>query len=187
MATTEKPTIDETYSRAGNTSDLTVDPEARGAADVLIAAGMVGLSPSKSLGMALMRLHSEYDGAARLRDGATAIDVALLAARLRQLPGVVGMVTERASVWGMEQPGAKALAVVLWWLDKRCKRCTGRLYERIPGSPGLSNIRCRSCNGTGEAHLPHGSDGRRLVNYMDASLHAGRDGLKKRLHHTGIV
>ena len=67
-------------------------------------------------------------------------------------------------------------------------RATGDLrdyHAQFPGSPGLSNIRCRSCNGTGEAHLPHGSDGRRLVNYMDASLHAGRDGLKKRLHNTG--
>ena len=182
---TDKPTIDETYSRAGNTSNLTVEADRRGAGDVLIAAGMVGLSPSKSLGMALMRLHSEYDSAARLRDGATAIDVALLAARLRQLPGVVGMVAERASVWGMEQPKDKALSVVLWWLDKRCKRCTGRLFERIPGSPGLSNIRCRACNGIGESHLPHGSDGRRLANFIDASLHAGRDGLKKRLHNTG--
>ena len=58
---TDKPTIDETYSRAGNTSNLTVEADRRGAGDVLIAAGMVGLSPSKSLGMALMRLHSEYD------------------------------------------------------------------------------------------------------------------------------
>lgn len=180
---TDKPTIDETYSRAGNTSNLTVEADRRGDADVLIAAGMIGAS--KSLGMALLRLHSEYDGASRLREDATMLDVAMLAARLRGLPAVVGMVTERASLWGMEQPKDKALAVVLWWLDKRCKRCTGRLFEKIPGSPGLSNIRCRSCNGTGEAHLPHGSDGRRLVNYMDASLHAGRDGLKKRLHNTG--
>jgi len=178
---TEKTTIEETYSRAGNTSNLAVEADRRGAGDVLIAAGMVGLNPSKSLGMALMRLHSEYDGAARLRDGATAIDVALLAARLRQLPGVVGMVTERASVWGMEQPGAKALAVVLWWLDKQCRRCTGRLFETIPGTPALSAIRCRACNGLGESHLPNGSDGRRLVNYIEASLHAGRDGLKRRL------
>jgi len=181
MATTEKPTIDETYSRAGNTSDLTVDPEARGAADVLIAAGMVGLSPSKSLGMALMRLHSEYDGASRLREDATMLDVAMLAARLRGLPGVVGAVTERAAVWGMEQPKDKALAVVLWWLDKQCRRCTGRMFEPIPGTPALSAIRCRVCNGTGESHLPNGSDGRRLVNYIEASLHAGRDGLKRRL------
>lgn len=179
---TDKPSVDEVYSRAGNTSNLTVEADRRGAGDVLIAAGMVGLSPSKSLGMALMRLHSEYDSAARLRDGATAIDVALLAARLRALPGVVGKLTERAAVWGMEWPSDKALAAVLWWLDKQCRRCTGRLFEPIPGTPALSAIRCRACNGLGESHLPNGSDGRRLVNYIEASLHAGRDGLKRRVH-----
>ena len=178
---TDKPTIDESYSRAGNTSNLTVEADRRGAGDVLIAAGMVGLSPSKSLGMALMRLHSEYDSAARLREGATAIDVALLAARLRGLPGVVGAVTERAAVWGMEQPKDKALAVVLWWLDKQCRRCTGRMFEPIPGTPALSAIRCRACAGTGEARLPHGGEGRKLVNYIEASLYAGRVSLRERL------
>ena len=177
----EKTTIEETYSRAGNTSNLTIEADRRGAGDVLIAAGMVGLNPSKSLGMALLRLLSEYDSTTRLRDGATAIDVALLAARLRALPGVVDKLTERADVWGMERAKDKALAAVLWWLDKQCRRCTGRLWEPIAGTPALSAIRCRACNGTGEAPLPHGSDGRRLVNYIEASLHAGRDGLKRRL------
>jgi len=178
---TEKATIEETYSRAGNTSNLAVEADRRGAGDVLIAAGMVGMTPSKSLGMALMRLHSEFDSAARLREGATAIDVALLAARLRKLPSVVALVTERAAVWGMEQPKDKALAVTLWWLDKRCRRCTGRMFEPIPGTPALSAIRCRACNGTGEAHLPHGGEGRKLANYIEASLYAGRVSLRERL------
>lgn len=176
---TDKPSIEETYSRAGNTSNLTVEADRRGDADVLIAAGMVGAS--KSLGMALLRLHSEYDGASRLREGASRLDVAMLAARLRGLPGVVGAVTERAAVWGMEQPKDKALAVVLWWLDKQCRRCTGRMFEPIPGTPALSAIRCRACNGTGEAHLPHGGEGRKLANYIEASLYAGRVSLRERL------
>jgi len=180
---TDKASIDEIYSRAGNTSNLTVEADKRGAGDVLIAAGMEGqgLRPSKSLGLALMRLHSEYDSTSRLRDGATAIDVALLAAKLRGLPGVVTKVAEQATTWNMERPRDKALSSVLWWLDKHCKRCTGRLWEPILGTPALSSIRCRACNGTGEAPLPHGSDGRRLVNYIEASLHAGRHGLKRRL------
>ena len=63
---------------------------------------------------------------------------------------MVGAVTERAAVWGMEQPKDKAPAVVLWWLDKQCRRCTGRMFEPIPGTPALSAIRCRACAGTGE-------------------------------------
>lgn len=183
----DKPGIDETYRRAGNTSNLAVEAERRGDADVLIAAGMSGLRPSTKLGIAVLRLHSEYDGAARLKAGASRLDVAMLAARLRTLPAVVGLVTEQASVWCMEHPKDKALAVTLWWLDKQCRRCIGRMFEPIPGTPALSAIRCRACNGSGEAPLPHGSDGRRLANYIDASMHAARQGMKKRLHSYAVV
>ena len=52
---TEARTVDEAYSSAGNTSDLTVKAERRSDADVLIASGWTpGL-----LGGVLMRLHSE--------------------------------------------------------------------------------------------------------------------------------
>lgn len=54
----DKPTIEESYQTAGNTSDLTVEADKRGAGDVLIAAGW---SESR-IGMALLRLHSEWDG-----------------------------------------------------------------------------------------------------------------------------
>lgn len=54
----ELPGIEEQYQSAANTSDLTVASERRGDGDVLIAAGW---SPVR-LGMALMRLQSEWDG-----------------------------------------------------------------------------------------------------------------------------
>lgn len=59
----EPRTIEESYTSAGNASDLTVKSDQRGAADVLIAAGW---TPGM-LGGALMRLHSEWDGAAKKR------------------------------------------------------------------------------------------------------------------------
>ena len=56
-------TIDESYSSACNTSDLTVKAERRSDVDTLIACGMTpGL-----LGAALLRLHSEWDGTAKPR------------------------------------------------------------------------------------------------------------------------
>lgn len=53
----ERPNVEERYTSAGNATDLTVDAERGGAADVIIAAGW---SPSR-LGAALLRLHSEWD------------------------------------------------------------------------------------------------------------------------------
>ncbi len=59
----EPRTIEEQYTSAGNADDLTVTSERRTDADVLIASGWTpGL-----LGGVLMRLHSEWDGAAKKR------------------------------------------------------------------------------------------------------------------------
>lgn len=60
-AENERAGIEERYEVAGNTSDLTVTEESRGAGDMLIAAGW---SPSRT-GMALLRLHSEWSGMAK--------------------------------------------------------------------------------------------------------------------------
>lgn len=61
MLTEEKRGIEEAYTSAGNSSDMRVEAEVRGDADMIIAAGW---SPSR-VGMALLRLHSEWDMAAK--------------------------------------------------------------------------------------------------------------------------
>lgn len=53
------PTVEERYSGATNTSNLKVEARRQLPADLLIAAGW---SPTR-LGAALLRLHSEWDGA----------------------------------------------------------------------------------------------------------------------------
>lgn len=55
----DKPGIEEQYQTAGNTSNLTVEADRKGAGDVIIAAGW----SSSRVGMALLRLHSEWDRA----------------------------------------------------------------------------------------------------------------------------
>lgn len=60
MLNTEARTVEEAYTSATNSSDLRVEADRRGDADVLIAAGW---SMSR-IGAALLRLHSEYDSAA---------------------------------------------------------------------------------------------------------------------------
>lgn len=162
--TNERPGIAEQYETATNTSNLKVEADRHGAGDVLIAAGW---SPSR-VGGALKRLQSEFEGGQK--QGASATDARLLASRLKSLTSVLEQVGLKAVVWGIEGHSAKVLSVVLWWLDDRCGRCTGRRFEVTRGTPVLSNRLCRACGGRGKAHTPHGQEGRRLANYMDSCL-----------------
>ena len=173
--TQDRPGIDETYQTAGNTSDLTVEADKRGAADVLIAAGW---SPTR-VGSALMRLQSEFDAAQR--QGAGRTDAQLLRIKLRSLAAVNEQVTLQATAWGMADAEVKAGAAVLWWLDRACRRCTGRRFELIPGTPALSNRLCKACGGIGEAQIPNGQEGRRLANYLDQCVHRAKQSMKGRL------
>ena len=65
LDTTDRPSIEERYGAAITTTSLRLhrtDEDTTGAVDVLIAAGM---SPS-ALGLALLRLHTEWTAAAKL-------------------------------------------------------------------------------------------------------------------------
>lgn len=174
----DRPGIEEQYQTAGNTSNLTVEAERRGAGDVLIAAGW---SPSR-IGSALLRLHSEYDGGEKSqRRGAGKTDAILLAGRLKSLPGIMVQVTSKAREWGQDAPESGARAAILWWLDRTCRRCHGRRYELIPGAPSLSSRACTSCRGSGEASVPNGQDGRRIANFLDDCVQRARQDIKRRL------
>lgn len=173
--TQDRPGIDESYQVAGNASDLTVEADRRGAADVLIAAGW---SPTR-IGGALMRLQSEYDSAQR--QGTSRTDAQLLRIKLRSLVSVKEPLTVQATAWSMEDAEEKAAAVVLWWLDRACRRCTGRRFELIPGTPALSNRACKACGGLGEANIPHGQEGRRLANFMDQCVYRAKQSMRGRL------
>lgn len=61
MLNDERRTIDEAYTSATASSNLRLEAERRGDADVLIASG---LNPVR-MGSALLRLHTEYDCVAR--------------------------------------------------------------------------------------------------------------------------
>jgi hypothetical protein len=63
MLNDEKRGVEEAYTSAGNSSDLRVEAEVRTDADIIIAAGW---SESR-VGIALLRLHSEWDKAEKPR------------------------------------------------------------------------------------------------------------------------
>jgi hypothetical protein len=74
--TNDKPDVSERYETATNTSRLLMEEHRTGAADVLASAGMAQQFPAGSprpaysqlrTGMALLRLHSEWNAAAKPR------------------------------------------------------------------------------------------------------------------------
>lgn len=207
MSDPTRPGVEELYETAINTSDLTVSSVCRGAADVLIA---VGGSPSL-LGAAMLRLHSEWDVAAKpIKPIDRAIDALALTlprvegrvdtaaarliarqwyeqqlhglvSKLKALPAVRAEVAVQAEKWGMDDANDKAGAVIKYWLDQTCHACDGLMRQRVPGAPALSHRLCPACHGSGVSHVPYGQDGRRLANYMDRCVEAARTSIKNRL------
>lgn len=171
-------TVEEKYSSAITTSNLRVEADKGGAGDVIIA---VGWSASR-IGAALMRLHTEYDSSAIPLGHVSNTDRALLQCKLKSLPDVLEQVTLYADTLEMACPEAAALAVVSFWLNKRCGKCGGHRFERTPGTPALSARHCKACRGSGEIPLPYGSHGLRIERFMDEAVERAQASIKKRLH-----
>lgn len=177
-----KPNVEERYSSATHTSNLRVEAERSGPADVLIAAGW---SPSR-LGSAMMRLHSEWDGAEKPRrptreaieliaasrpriigfkldiEGAKAVandwymhEMGMLLQKLKTMQ----LVRQQLVLWAegnqISDAEKRVAGVMCWWLDHICPACDGLGKERIPGTPSLSHRDCKMCRGTRETRIPH--------------------------------
>ena len=173
----EARTVDEAYSSACNTDDLTVKAERRSDADVLIAAG---LSPG-ILGHALMRLHGEWDAAAKPAR-ITQADATLLYGQLKSLQRVLGIISEYLTQKGEDKPLVGAKALVMYWLDDKCQPCGGRGSHPIPGTPTLGMM-CRACGGGKKRTVPLGQAGRRTLNMMDDAVSQARRSIQKRLRN----
>ena len=177
MRDDSKATIEERYSGAVTASNLRVEADKGGAGDLLIA---VGWSPSR-LGAALMRLHTEYDGAGLSRNPSRT-DVMLLVSKLKSLADVRREAEIQCKVWRIDEPAHISLAVILYWLDQRCSACGGRGARVIPGTPSLHSKPCHVCHGSAKAATPHGDLGRKLANYFDECVISAQQSIKKRLY-----
>lgn len=206
MLNEDRRTIEEAYTSAAHSSDLsceTRDGAPRSDSDLLIAAGW-----SKArLGGALLRLHTEYDGAERPRlaraesfhrPGANrearhaAAQVAhahnlhetgLLLGKLKTLPDVRAQLAVELSTWRCEDPAGVAVAVVRWWLHQCCPACEGRKFERV-GADRLSGKACKTCGGTGLSRVPHGETGKRLASFIEECVCSARGAIGGRLRNT---
>ena len=116
------PCIEERYVTANKASNLRVEADRVGPADVIIASGM----SNSRIGGALMRLRTEYGSDSVPRRNASQTDHRLMMGRLKTLPAVLAAVTAQAHQWGIDRPEAVALAVVSHWLDNICRHCEGK-------------------------------------------------------------
>lgn len=177
-----RPDIAEQYTNAMHTTNLRLKTDAPCAADILIAAAW---SASRT-GAALLRLHSEYDGAEHPRFSvevgkeAYRHEVALLFSKLKSLPTVRDQIMFQADRWGIERHSHVCMAVLIWWLDRSCCSCHGTKLDLIGGR--VSGRICKVCRGSGEDAVPCGEAGRKMANYIDDCLQRARIGIKKRLH-----
>jgi hypothetical protein len=179
-----KPTVEEKYTRATHASNLKVEAERGGSADVLIA---MGWSPSR-LGGALIRLHSEWDSCSKPKrmtpaavellaaslprqgDKKNVLDIVgahrqandwymhelkILFGQLKTMPEVRHQLVMWAAKQSIANPEHRVAEILAWWLDPKCPACEGRGKERIAGTPSLSLKPCKVCKGTAERRIPH--------------------------------
>jgi len=64
----------------------------------------------------------------------------------------IDKVTEKADLnhWSTKiKPFKAAVTALEYWLNDRCPACFGLGYQKIPGTPHLSDVACHICEGTG--------------------------------------
>lgn len=164
-------TVDEGYSVAVTSSNLTVDADRRGDADYLIAAGW----NQQRIGGALLRLHTEAEQRSTYDP-----------VQLRSWPSVERELMIQAHKSGLTPLEAKALVleVVRWWLHKTCNTCHGTKYEAAPGTNRLTGKVCKACYGAGIRSVPGGEMGRWLAGLIDDCIERSHEFMRKRLRQT---
>jgi hypothetical protein len=119
-------------------------------------------------------------------------EMALVLRNLRSLPSVRAQVVQTATSWKWTDPITRAprrledaetvcMAVLLHWLDHVCPACDGLKFLTIKGTPTLGVEACKMCAGTGITRTPYGEDGRRIENWLDECVAAGRQQIGARL------
>jgi hypothetical protein len=139
--TAERPGISERYALAARSSDLTVNPDARTDADVLLAAGYAAAGNEyASLALRFWRIKETKD-----------------LGPFRELAEIAGRWLQRRSVRGQRRRLNRIQAIDLatrtlfWWIDPVCKPCAGRGHPLRLNSPVIDTSRdCPTCHGTGK-------------------------------------
>jgi hypothetical protein len=202
----ERPTIEERHLAAANTSDMTLDPNRRGQADVILAAGLA--ARGNQLGHALMHLQAEWDRC----DKPPKRSAAWIAARAAQVPDkkgrpdirraaieamvwhsgamrqramalsgrsvVIGLLTDWAALRGID-PDLLSPAV-FHWLAPRCPACEGLGKRPVLYGKEQSKESCNHCRGVGDWPRPLGAD--EIHSHIKSCLGKVRGGMSGALY-----
>lgn len=170
--------IERKYQRAMVSTNLSHSHSATAVTDtdVLTAYGM----SHATLGLALLRLHSQWDGSPiRIRllrnqeeDARNAVQ------HLRSLPAVLRGVTQHAQRLHVPDPEAMARVAVEHWLNALCMYCKGTGQILVGDARVLV---CKHCAGERHRTPPNDPILRRLLNIMDDCQQAANTAARKRL------
>lgn len=148
---TDKPSIQERYSTARQTSDLSLDPKtSMSPADVLTAAGWAAQENEA----AMLLWEVTYRGKSQAKHRLVEILGGSLNARMAKDRSLKG------DAWKI------AAEMVAWFLHGTCRPCGGLGYERVKDAPAISNRRCTVCHGAKRAKYPRSA----AHIWMDAHL-----------------
>lgn len=162
MLNDERRTIEESYTSATQSSNLRCEPDKRTDVDVLLASGMTpGI-----LGGALMRLHSEWDGAERLRAAAPAdfaktaeprkplVALATAAGNAAAAKALAAAANEQAMIllMGKLKSLPRVLEAIEAWAVLRGLAEPKRLAQAVVAH--WLDARCQPCHGRGHELIP---------------------------------
>lgn len=141
-ANPDRPTLQERYSAATQSRDLTLplDGSTRTDADILLAAGYAAAGNTRaSMALDFYRLKATGD----LADFRRLADLAGTWLRVRSLRG-------GRRKMSMIQARDLATRVLFWWRSPACTPCAGRGHPLMPNSPVINPAHdCTVCHGTG--------------------------------------
>lgn len=162
--------IEQLYTSAIRSSDLTLRPERLGHVDVILAFGM---SRSR-LGLAALRLHSEWDGS-EIREGRPAGPIERAA--LRSWQAVHAGLQHWLAQIGVPDASDCACRTMEHWLNRNCPHCKGAGEVLKDGALRT----CPKCKGVKLRREPHDPILRKGLNFLDDCCASARGSARKRL------
>lgn len=176
-----KPSTQERYIRAAQTSDLSVNLIAPSDADHLIAAGFASArNPRRILALKLHRMMvtGRIVGA---RDLSYDLGAMLRTHMIRARQGV-----KTGRVPNLAETAKMSMLVIKWMRHPTCPSCHGRRHPVITGTPHLDTSRvCSECHGTGQrpverlVRTEYADDVRWLVSEIDLIVRQTFDAMRR--------
>jgi hypothetical protein len=167
--TTEKKSISDHLAEAMHSHDLSAGHDV----DYLTALGMTGVKSNRA--SAIFRLVNTLD----------------LASYQTALMETVKLVRRLNAVrsWNMQPRAQNALAksALDYFICPVCPICQGRKYELIKGTPNLSPIGCKHCQGSGIKKPAKAMRDRilEIVSELECCIGVMVGGVRQRIHGTG--